>query len=70
MAIYQKQIEPTLAHKNNESYRAAVGLLRKIYGLMGRLGQSGEFARYLESVRAVHKPKRNFMKLLDRAKWS
>ena len=59
LAIYQKQIEPTLAHKNNEAYRAAVGLLRKIHGLMGRLGQSGEFARYLESVRAVHKPKRN-----------
>jgi len=37
---------------------------------MGRLGQSGEFAGYLESVRAAHKPKRNFMKLLDRAKWS
>jgi len=69
LAIYQKQIEPTLNHKNNEAYRAAVGHLRKIHALMGRLGQSGKFARYLESVRAAHKPKRNFMKLLDRAKW-
>ena len=70
LAIYQKQIEPTLAQKNNEAYRAAVGLLRTIHGLMGRLAESGQFARYLQSVRAAHKPKRNFMKLLDRAEWT
>lgn len=68
--IYQKQIDPTLARKNNEAYEAAVGLLREIHGLMDRLGERDEFARYLASVRAAHKPKRNFMKLLDRAKWA
>jgi len=69
LPVYRQQIEPTLARKNNEAYRAATGLLRQIRGLMARLGREAEFARYLESVRAAHKPKRNFMKLLDRAKW-
>ena len=69
LPVYRQQIEPTLARKNNEAYRAAIGLLRQIRGLMVRLGREAEFARYLESVRAAHKPKRNFMKLLDRAKW-
>ena len=70
LTAYQKQIEPTLAQTNNEAYRRAVGFLRQIRHLMDRLGRSSEFARYLESVRAAHKRKRNFMKLLGRAKWS
>ena len=70
LPIYQRQIEPTLNRKNNEAYREAVGLLRKIQELMARLGRQAEFADYLESVRAAHKPKRNFMKLLERGKWS
>ena len=70
LPIYQQQVESTLAQKNNEAYRAASGLLRKVRGLMVRLNRDAEFARYLESVRAAHKPKRNFMKLLERATWS
>jgi uncharacterized Zn finger protein len=69
LPIYQAQVEPTLNQKNNEAYRAAVGLLRKVRTLLVRLEREAEFARYLETVRAAHKPKRNFMKLLDRAKW-
>ena len=70
LAIYQRQIEPTLNQKNNEAYRETIGLLRKICALMERLGRSREFAQYLESVRTAHKPKRNFMKMLERTKWS
>jgi uncharacterized Zn finger protein len=70
LPVYQSQVEPTLNQKNNEAYREAIGLLRKVRALMVRLGRESEFVRYLESVRAAHKPKRNFMKLLDRAKWS
>ena len=69
LPIYQRQVESTLAQKNNEAYRAAIGLLRKVRGLMVRLKREADFALYLESVRAAHKPKRNFMKLLERAKW-
>ena len=69
LPIYQGQIEPTLAQKHNQAYREAVGLLRRIGVLMGRLGRGAEFAAYLASVRAVHKPKRNFIALLDGTKW-
>lgn len=69
LPIYQQQVERTLDQKNNEAYRAAIGLLRKVRGLMVRLGREAEFSRYMESVRSAHKPKRNFIKLLERAKW-
>jgi uncharacterized Zn finger protein len=69
LPIYQRQIEPTLSRKNNDAYRAAIGFLRQIRALMVRLGREAEFARYLESVRAAHKAKRNFVKLLDHANW-
>ena len=66
LSIYQGQIDPTVNQKNNEAYREAVGLLRKIRELMRRLGREAEFPTYLESVRAAHKPKRNLMKLIER----
>ncbi len=66
LPIYMKQVEPTLAAKNNGAYEEAVKYLRIIRDLMNRLGKTGEFAAYLASVRIAHKPKRNFMKLLDK----
>jgi uncharacterized Zn finger protein len=66
LPIYQSQIDPTLDRKNNEAYREAIGLLRKVRELMVRLGRDNEFTNSLDKVRASHKPKRNFMKLLDR----
>ncbi len=50
------------------TYRRAIGLLRKVEELMVRLGWKAEFTKYLDEVRAAHKPKRNFMKLLDQAR--
>lgn len=70
LPIYQAQIEPTLDRTNNEAYRQAIVLLRKVRELMGRLGRQADFAQYLSVVRATYKRKRNFMKLLDRARWS
>ena len=69
LTVYQERIEPTLAQKNNEAYRAAIGLLRRIRGLLIRLGREPEFGDHLAALRLAHKPKRNFMKLLDHAKW-
>jgi tetratricopeptide (TPR) repeat protein len=68
LPVYQRLIEPTLQRKNQEAYRGAVGLLRKVRGLMVRLDREPDFVTYLELVRAAHKRKRNFMKLLDRAR--
>ena len=67
LPIYQRQIEPTLDRKNNEAYAETISLLRKVRELMVRLERKDEFTNYLDKVRAAHKPKRNFMKLLDRA---
>ena len=66
LPIYQRQIEPTLDRKNNEAYAETISLLRKVHGLMVRLGREVEFTTYVNKLRAAHKPKRNFIKLLDR----
>jgi uncharacterized Zn finger protein len=64
--IYQKQVENLINQKNNGSYEEAVKLLCRIRDLMARLQQTGQFAGYLTTVRATHKPKRNFIKLAER----
>ena len=48
----------------------AVDLLHRVRVLMDRLGTGDEFAAYLATVRAAHKQKRNFVKLLDEARVS
>lgn len=70
LPIYRRQVEPALDRKNNQGYGEAVELLKKLRELMTRLGENVEFARYMDSIRAAHKRKRNFIKLLDREKWS
>ncbi|MDI6732619.1 MAG: hypothetical protein QME51_00735 [Planctomycetota bacterium] len=66
LEIYQKQIEPIIEQKNNQAYTEAVGLLKKVKRLMNQLGIDEQFAHYLSDIRTRHKPKRNFMKLVDR----
>jgi uncharacterized Zn finger protein len=63
------QVGPALAPAKNQAYRQTVALLRKIRGLMVRLGRNQDFRPYLESIRAGHQRKRNFIRMLDRAKW-
>ena len=67
--IYRRQLEATINQKNNDAYNEAVTLLRKIQRLMSRCDKQPAFAAYLTTVRTAHKPKRNFIKLLDAAKW-
>jgi uncharacterized Zn finger protein len=68
--VIQARIEPTLARKDNYAYGHAVRLLGKARELLVRLGRSGEFESLLAAVRAAHRPKRNFMKLLDQERWA
>jgi uncharacterized Zn finger protein len=70
ISVYQRALEPTLARKNIDAYRGAVQTLRRIQRLMMGLGMDAEFQKYLEEVRAVHRQKRNFMKLLDHVRWA
>jgi len=41
----------------------------RLRALMRRLGREAEFASHLASLRVAHKPKRNFIAMLDRATW-
>jgi len=64
--IHQRQIDHLADRRNNNAYREAASLIRKIRTLMGRMGQEKQFADYLAAVRQNHKPKRNFMAMLER----
>jgi tetratricopeptide (TPR) repeat protein len=70
LPIYQRHVELTLRHAHNDVYADAVKLLKRVAQLMARMGRERDFARYLESVRATHTRKRNFMRLLSRANWT
>lgn len=65
LPIYQHQIEPVLERKNNGAYQEALGFLKKIRQLTGQLGRDSDFSEYASKLRAAHKAKRNFIKLLD-----
>jgi uncharacterized Zn finger protein len=65
LPVYQRLVEAAVAGKNNVAYAAAIGYVRAVRRVLVRLKREAEFPRYLESVRAAHKPKRNFIKLLD-----
>jgi replicative DNA helicase len=49
--------------------RRALIRSRKVHTLMQRTGQAAEFDAYVAAVRAAHQRKRNFIRLLDHARW-
>ena len=67
--IYWKEVENALARTENNAYREAIRLLRKIRTLMQRTEEEAKFTRELAALRTAHKAKRNFLKLLDHARW-
>ena len=67
--VYRRYIQDTVMKKNNDAYSEAVMYMQKTRNIMHRMEKDDEFSRYLAEVRAAHKPKRNFMKLLDEEKW-
>jgi uncharacterized Zn finger protein len=69
LPIYQREVESTLREAHAHAYVAAVKLLKTIQRVMKRMGARAEFATYLETVRAAHARKRNFVRLLARANW-
>jgi uncharacterized Zn finger protein len=69
LPIYQREVESTLGHANNDAYAQAVKLLKRVGQVMARMRRDQDFTRYLESIRATHARKRNFMRLLSRANW-
>lgn len=67
--IYERQVERSIAEKTAPGYADAVAGLRAVRELLARLGRGDEFPARVAVVRAVHKQKRNLMKLLDEAGW-
>jgi tetratricopeptide (TPR) repeat protein len=65
IALYRRAVEPIVERKNNQAYAEAATVLRAARELYRELGRAREFGDWLAEVRLAHKPKRNFMKLLD-----
>lgn len=64
--IYQKHVEALINQKHNGGYAEAVKTLQKIRDLMTCAQQSHQFSGYLTTVRAAHRPKRNFIAMAAR----
>ncbi len=69
LPIYQRQIQPALDGRNIDAYREALRWLHKVRELMVRMDKGSEFPAFLESVRSGNRAKRNFMKLIENARW-
>jgi len=67
--IYRHQIEELVEETHNDAYSAAVRLLRKLSALMSRNERADEFEDYVGSLRKTYYRKRNFVKMLDSARW-
>lgn len=65
LGVYQARLEPTIAAGGTTAYREAIGLLDKIRTLLDGLGRGGDYASYRDEVRAAHRGRRGFLKLLD-----
>ncbi len=65
LGVYRARLEPTLAAGGATAYREAIELLDKIRALLGRLGRGEDFVSYRAEIRAAHRQKRGFLKLLD-----
>lgn len=63
--IYRESLEPLIDQKNNQAYEEAIRRIQKIGKLMDRMGRASEFGEFTSDLRIRHKPKRNFIKLLD-----
>jgi uncharacterized Zn finger protein len=66
LSVYCQHVEDTIAYKDKRSYAEAVQLIEDtIRPLFAEAGRPHGFAEYLEQLRATHRQKRNFIKLLD-----
>ena len=67
--IYQEEVERAIGAKDTRGYREAVDTMIRVRTLMSTAGRDGDFPPYAAQVRAVHKAKRNLMKLFDGQGW-
>ena len=67
--IYTDRVRGLVDQKSNRSYEEAVATMRRLRGVMSRTEPPGDFAAYVAALRVEHGRKRNFMALLDHARW-
>jgi uncharacterized Zn finger protein len=65
LRIYQERLGPIIAQGGQNAYREAVELVARIQALLERLGRAEEFPPYRAGIRAAHRQRRTFLKLLD-----
>ena len=63
--LYKRAVHPIVELKKNDAYAEATGAVGAMRNLYKALGREREFGDWLAELRLAHKPKRNFMKLLD-----
>jgi uncharacterized Zn finger protein len=66
LAVYQSLVEPQVKQMNNDAYRNAATLVKKIALLFKRLGREEAWIHYRNTLCDTHKRKRNFMALLEK----
>ncbi len=66
LAVYQSLVEPQVKQTNNDAYRNAATLVKKIALLFRRLGREEAWNHYRSTLCETHKRKRNFMALLEK----
>lgn len=66
IAVYQAQVEPIVSLTNNDAYDDAAEIVGHVRKLMAKSDRNGTFRNWLDTLRAKHKAKRNFMKRLER----
>jgi tetratricopeptide (TPR) repeat protein len=69
LPIYRGRVQRLVDEKSNRSYGEAVAMMRRVHDAMSRLEPPGDFRAYVAAVRSQHRLKRNFIALVDRARW-
>lgn len=65
LRIYQDHLNAIISGGDQRAYRRAIDVLAKIRRLLETLGRREDFGAISAEVRAAHRQKRNFLKLLD-----
>ncbi|MFV2065017.1 MAG: DUF6880 family protein, partial [Chloroflexota bacterium] len=69
LAVFQAEVEAVLSVANRRAYTEAMGLLRRIERLMGKLDRADDFAAYAARVRAANARRPTFCSMFDAARF-
>jgi uncharacterized Zn finger protein len=67
VGVYTARLPDIINQTNNDAYKEAVLLFKRICDCMKRMDKEKEFRTYCLALRGEHKRKRNFIKEMDHA---